>query len=683
MPRSLRISLYVLASLAGLIVLVALLFQWNWLKAPIEARLGRATGKQVKIVGDVHGEWHWHPRIVFDDVQISEPDWQGNGTKVGQIEHTEIVVSVPALFRGALELPEIKLIKPELALVRHADGSANWTLDLPDDNSGSGPKIGNLQIEHGKLALQDALKKIGIESQVQTVNDKDGNGRIRITGHGTYKDAKFELKFEGGSVLNLRDTTQPYKVNVDAVAGRTHLTAVGTVIDPVQMAGLNLLTTLEGENAADLFPIAGIAAPDTPPYKLTGTLLRKGKIFTFQKFDGTVGDSDLQGTLQFDAGRERMLISGNLHSKQLKLKDLGLVVGAPAGTTSRRGTNTEQRVVAERFRNSDRVLPDAPLDFARIRSVDADVTLKAQTLEAPGLPLEDLDLGIKLDNSLLGLKPLKVGVAGGRAEGGIVIDARQDRVKTEYDLRLRGFKFEEILRRAGVPGHGDGTINGRIQLVGTGNSIRRSLGNADGQISAVMEGGRLSSLATELVGLDIAEAIGFAITGDKTYPMRCAVADFNVRDGIMDPRALVIDTTDTLIVGQGDISLRREALDLRIEANPKDVSPLTVRTPITIGGTFKYPAIGVDPKPLLIKGGIAAVLSVVLTPVGAALAFVDPGEGAQDSDCRGMINEANTRMTPAAQDATKQATPKPQGSPRTGTGSSTPVKPDKHSQPRH
>jgi uncharacterized protein involved in outer membrane biogenesis len=587
------------------------------------------------------------------------------------------------LLRGSLELPEIRLVKPELALVRHADGSANWTLDLPDDSSaGSGPKIGNLQIEQGKLALQDALKKIGIETQVQTVNDKDGNSRIRVIGKGTYKDAKFELKFEGGSVLNLRDTTQPYKVNIDAVAGRTHATAVGTVVDPVKLAGLNLQTTLEGDNAADLFPIAGIAAPDTPPYKLTGTLLRNGKIFTYQKFDGTVGDSDLAGTLQFDTGRERMLISGNLNSKQLKLKDLGLIVGAPAGTTSRRGANTEQRVVAERFRNSDRVLPDAPLDFARVRSVDADVTLKAQTLEAPGLPLDDLDLGIKLDNSLLGLKPLKVGIAGGRAEGGVVIDARQERVKTDYDLRLHGFKFEEILRRAGVPGRGDGTINGRIQLVGMGNSIRRSLGNADGQVSAVMEGGHLSSLATELVGLDIAEAVGFAIGGDKTYPVRCVVADFNVRDGVMDPRALVIDTTDTLIVSRGEISLKREALDLRVEANPKDTSPLTARTPITIGGTFKHPAIGIDPKPLLLKGGLAAVLSAVLTPVGAALAFIDPGEGEKDSDCRGMITEANTRMTPAAQDAAKQPTPSPKPTSRMGTGSSTPPKPEKGSRPR-
>jgi uncharacterized protein involved in outer membrane biogenesis len=681
MPRPLRIGAIVLGSILVVVVLVVLLFQWNWLKGPIEARLGRATGKEVTIAGDIHGQWRWHPRIVFDDVQIRDPAWKGEGEQVGKIEHAEIVVSVPALLRGGLELPEIRLIKPELALARRPDGSANWTLNLPDDSGGGGgPKIGNLQIEQGKLALQDALKKLGIDAQLQTVSDKDGNGRIRMVGKGTYKNARFELKFEGGSVLNLRDTTEPYKVNIDATAGRTRATAVGTVVDPLKLAGLNLQTTLEGANAADLFPLAGIAAPDTPPYKLSGTLLRKGTVFTYQKFAGTVGDSDLAGNLQFDTGRDRMLISGDLHSKTLKLKDLGLVVGAPAGTASRQGVNEEQRALAERFRNSDRVLPDASLDFARVRSVDADVTLKAQSLDAPGLPLEDLDLRVRLENSLLALKPLKVGVAGGRAEGGVVIDARQDKVKTDYDLRLSGFKFEEILRRAGVPGHGSGIINGRIQLVGEGNSVRRSLGAADGQVSAVMEGGQLSSVATELIGLDIAEAIGFAVQGDKTFPVRCVVADFNVRDGLMDPRALVIDTTDTLVLGEGDISLKREALNLRIVANPKDASPLTARTPITIGGTFRHPAIGIDPGPLLVKGGIAAALSAVLTPVGAALAFVDPGEGKQDSDCRGMITEANTRVTPAAQDAARQPTPAPKPAPR--SGSSTPPKNEKAPRPR-
>jgi AsmA family protein len=670
MSRPLRIGLLVVVALVIVLVLVAAFFPWNWLKGPIEARLDQATGKRVTIAGDVHGEWRWRPRIVFDDVRIREPDWAGAGEQIGKIEHAEVVVSVPALLRGRLELPEISLIKPELALVRRSGGKANWTLTLPSDSSGGGLQIGDLRIEDGKLALQDALRKIGIDAQVETVNGKNGTGRIRVLGKGTYKGARFDLKFEGDSVLNLRDTTQPYKVTIDATAGRTHATAQGTVVDPLKLAGLNLQTTLEGDNVADLFPIAGIAAPDTPPYKLHGTLLRKEKVFTYRNFQGTVGDSDLAGTLDFDTGRERLLISGDLVSKQLKLKDLGLVVGAPAGTSSQLGTNAEQRAVAARYRASDRVLPDAPLDFARVRSVDADVHLKAQSLDAPGLPLDNLELGVKLDNSLLALKPLNVGVAGGRAEGGVVIDARHDEVKTDYDLRLHGFKFEEILRRAGVPGRGQGTIEGRVQLVGTGNSVRRSLGSADGQVAAFMVGGQISSLAIEIVGLDIAEAVGFAIAGDSTYPVRCVVADFNVHDGLMDPRALVLDTTDTLVLGEGTISLKDEALNLRIVAHPKSASPFSLRTPITIGGHFKRPAIGLEPGPLLARGALAAALSAVLTPIGAALAFIDPGEGQKNSDCMALTTEARTRETPAARNAAAQPTPAPKA--RSGSSAPTP-----------
>ena len=42
------------------------------------------------------------------------------------------------------------------------------------------------------------------------------------------------------------------------------------------------------------------------------------------------------------------------------------------------------------------------------------------------------------------------------------------------------------------------------------------------------------------------------MTGDKQIPLRCAFADFGVREGLMTSQALAVDTTDTLIVGEGE-----------------------------------------------------------------------------------------------------------------------------------
>ena len=70
-------------------------------------------------------------------------------------------------------------------------------------------------------------------------------------------------------------------------------------------------------------------------------------------------------------------------------------------------------------------------------------------------------------------------------------------------------------------------------LKGTGRSTAELLGSSDGGAVVVMSGGKLSNLLLEIVGIDIAEALGFVIGEDKPVAVRCAVADFKVTDGVL------------------------------------------------------------------------------------------------------------------------------------------------------
>jgi AsmA protein len=93
--------------------------------------------------------------------------------------------------------------------------------------------------------------------------------------------------------------------------------------------------------------------PATSPYMTSGHLVRDGKLIRYENFTGKVGESDLAGTFQFDAGGKRPLMTGDLHSKVLNLADLGSLVG------------TDQE------REREGVLPDMSFDPARWGSVDA------------------------------------------------------------------------------------------------------------------------------------------------------------------------------------------------------------------------------------------------------------------------------------------------------------------------
>ena len=223
----------------------------------------------------------------------------------------------------------------------------------------------------------------------------------------------------------------------------------------------------------------------------------------------------------------------------------------------------------------------------------------------------------------------------------MTINARHEPVHIDSKLEVRQIPIAPLFERAsaviGKPNLAKGFIGGTAEFAGTGKSLRDMLATANGNLGIGMEGGQLSQLVVELIGLDIAESLGYLIAGDKPVPIRCVIADFKVDNGVMTPRAFVVDTDDTVVTGSGAINLRDESLQLELKPAPKDFSPLALRMPLKVGGTLKNPAFNVDAAGLLARGA-AAVALVLVFPPAALIAFIEPGLG-KDSQCAALLTD--------------------------------------------
>jgi uncharacterized protein involved in outer membrane biogenesis len=661
MRKSWRWILGIVAVFVASIVLLAIFFDWNWLKPPLEAHLSSLTGKTVRIEGPLTGRWGWVSTVTADHVVITAPDWKPD-PKVASIDRIGVSVDLRRLLVGTLSFPRIDIVRPVLDLQRAPDGHANWDIAReaggPSSRSAM-PIIGTLSIKDGTVGYRDPAKHVEIDARITTVTADGGSGDDALTlqGHGTYGKAPFTIRLKGGSIEALRNTRKPYDLDAGASVGNTKVTIDGTVTDPFKLAGMNVKLTAQGDNAEELYPLFGVPAPSTPPYHLAGTLDRQGSVWLFKNFAGTVGNSDLGGSLRFEPARPRLFVSGNLVSKRLDFADLGLLVGAPGSTDPGRPVSEQQRRMAKEYAESDRVLPNAPLNLDEVRSVDADITFKGDHIEAKTLPLEDTDFHLVLDNAVLKLDPLRIGVAGGRIDSAIAIDARNEPVETDYDLHFHRFQLQQFFARAGFPNGGSGVIDGRVRLHGTGNSVRRSLGTANGEIGAIIDNGTLSELASDLLGLDVARALGLLISGDQQIPLRCFVTDFQVQNGVMQPRIFLLDTSETMVTGKGTIDLGSERLDLSLAGEPKKASPVSLGGPIEVGGTFKHPSVGLGAEAVA-RGGAAVALGALLTPLASLLGFLDTGQAA-DPDCVALEHESQAN-----------AAKPPPGAARHHTGSS-------------
>ena len=99
-----------------------------------------------------------------------------------------------------------------------------------------------------------------------------------------------------------------------------------------------------------------------------------------------------------------------------------------------------------------------------------------------------------------------------------------------------------------------------------------------------MAEGQLGTVLTELVGLDVAQTIQKALSKDKVYQLRCLVADFTVQNGRMETQMLLVDTTDTKVIGGGFIDLKGKMVGLKLDPKAKDFSPFAVQSPLYITG---------------------------------------------------------------------------------------------------
>ncbi|QIO89155.1 membrane protein [Stenotrophomonas rhizophila] len=618
---------------AALLILIAL-WDWNWFKGPVERAVQARTGRAFHINGDLDVDLGRTTVIRGDRLTFANAAW-AKTPRMATADRAEIAIRVWPLLRGEVRIPEVRLTRPDLLLETGPgkDTPGNW--DFLGPSTGNPPQLQRLLVDDGRLQFIDATGKTDVLVALNSGKPRrqDSAPPLLVKGKGRWKGNPFSLDGNTESPLELTHSDHPFRIHLDGRAGATHAIASGTLTNPFALRTFDLELMLSGQDMEDLYPLIGLAIPSTPPYRLKGRLKRNNDTWRYENFTGTAGDSDLGGTAQIDVGGERPFLKADLVSRRLDFDDLAGFIGAPPKTGAGESANAEQKAEAAALAARAKVLPDTPYNLTKLRAMDADVRWKAQRINSPVLPLDDMDAHLKLDAGLLRLEPLNFGVAGGDIRSTIRLDARRDTIATRLQATIRKVQLGRLFPDAKLAEQASGGISGNVDLAGTGNSVAAMLGSSDGNVGVAIGRGHVGNLIMELAGLDVAESLKFLFTGDKQIPLRCGFGDFSVGNGVMRSRALALDTTDTLIVGEGTVDLKQEQLDLLLRPRPKDISILALRSPLRIGGTFKDPSFRPDFKALGLRGAIALTLGSI-TPPAALLATIETGPG-KDSDCGG------------------------------------------------
>ena len=628
-----------------LIAALVAFWNWDWFVPIVQSRASAALGRPVTL-SHLHVRLRRYVEVTADDVVVANPPgWSSGDPPFVSIHALTVQVDLLGYVQGrGLILPLVALDAPKVLVAETSDGNANFRIST-GGGGGSPPKIGDVRINNGDAHVVVPKLKADFGAKVAT-RDDGGKSTIAVDADGTYAGQPITARLIGGALLSLRDAKDPWPIDLTIANGPTHVALSGSVSDPLAFKGADVRLRFNGPDMGLLEPLLGFPIPSTPPYQISGKLDLGGldKI-QFQDFNGRLGSSDIAGTITEKPGgverngKARPVVTLNLRSNKIDLVDLSGFIGGTPGRANTAGATPREKQAMAKANASTKLLPDTPISIPRLEWADIDMRYHAAHIEGRNIPLDDLTVVLDVVGGRIMVHPISFGVGKGKLSANLdASPAGGKNVHARIDLHLQNLDVSRMMA-ATHTFEGAGSVSGVGGIDATGDSLASLMANGNGEIKMAMAGGDLSAVLIDLTGLHFGNALLSALGVPNKTQVQCFVGDLAMQRGVLDFKALTLDTGEAITNVGGNIDLGKETIDLALKTDAKHFTVGSVPTRINIGGTFKDPSIrpGAEAAGRI---GAAAGLAALFAPL-AILPTIQFGTSeADDARCGQLLQQA-------------------------------------------
>ena len=367
------------------------------------------------------------------------------------------------------------------------------------------------------------------------------------------------------------------------------------------------------------------------------------KAYKISNLKVAIGESDLAGTVEIHMAGERPRVTAVLSSQKLDMRSM---MSEEKDSGKAKGPTKSAGESAKRGAKREKIFPDDPLPLDGMNQVDADVKYEAGEIRLPSLVLNKISTKVDLENGHLLIKPFKGLMGGGSMEAQLDLQPREKMAMLGAMIKLDQLDLGPFLKEVkGIEGL-NGRLNADINIKGRGASVAGIMGTLEGKSVMTMEQGKVDNKYLDLLAGDIGSSL-FGLLGlsrdSKTTAVHCFVSGFIIKEGRADTTALVIDTDQMSVVGEGEINLRNETLNLALVPSPKGGVGTSQTGKVTaslgelarsfkLSGTFAHPSLGIDTTQTAATIGKMVGGTALLGPLGLGAPLVT-GSKANEKLC--------------------------------------------------
>jgi AsmA family protein len=638
-------------------------YNYNSLKPEITRTVKDNTGRELTLGGDISLKIGLTPALVVNDVSLQNAPW-GSQPNLAKIKRFEIKVRLLPLLSRRIEIKRLILIEPEILFETDISGKSNLAFETTkkqnltkgkDDTKAAGNwklsafTFDELQIEKGRITYVDhELKKTygaTVDNLMASASSSESPTKLKLKG--AYHDKSFEVS---GTLCPLKAFINPDKawpVNLAVKIENATLTLEGTVKDPLARRGIELNFTLKGKNLASFKEFSGEGLHLAGPFDVSGRIADTVRnAYSISSFKVIQGENELSGSVELNLAEKRPKVTAALSVQRLDLR--------PYLQTNPNTEKTKEHL-SKGTGKEDRIFSDRPLPLEPLRQVDADIKIRAAQVLLPNLPLNSLEMDMVLKDGALTVKPLKAVLGKGSLDGHLSLQSQGKVASLTMTSKINKLDISYLTKERKSTGGLEGNLDADIDIRGQGASIAGLMESLNGKTVFVMGKGKVDNKYIDILGGDLSTSLFRLLNpfGKETpyTSINCFVSGFDIKDGIANTTTLALNTDHMVVVGEGEINLKTERLNLSLKPVPKEgigtsitgklnVSLSELTRPFKLGGTLAHPSLAVDPTQTAIAFGKAIGGTILFGPVGIAAALVGSSSGDENS-CAAAVEAAN------------------------------------------
>jgi hypothetical protein len=296
------------------------------------------------------------------------------------------------------------------------------------------------------------------------------------------------------------------------------------------------------------------------------------------------------------------------------------------------------------------------------------------------ITLTDVSGDMSLLDGRLAINPFKAGMSGGKLNAQLDLQAQGKVAVLSAVMNVEGVGLGPLLKEVRKIEGIEGRLDADLNLKGRGGSVAAIMGGLDGKSVITMKEGKIDNTYLDLLAGDLkgtlSNLLGLSPQDSKFTAINCFVSGFNIKEGRADTTALVIDTDQMNVIGEGEIDLKTEKLNLAFTPSLKGgtgtrrtdrvkASLSELAKGFRLSGTLANPFLGMDTTQT--AASIDKVIGGILAGRKGSPATSSSGAPADENLCPKAIEAARkgVKMSVATKPEKKE-TPSPVQTPAQG-----------------